>query len=199
MERGGQMGVLRTAVIATDCQFDFTIAGALPVPGANGEWIWKINNYLFWVLRQRTHPAYDGAMAPRIVATKDYHPPGHISFSKWPAHCVENTPGSSLVFSEGFVDTVIYKGVRKEFDSYSAFQDDGGAETQLQRYLSSGLITRLIVFGLATEYCVKATVLHALSSGYEVLIKPDLCCGIDRKTTREAIEEMRDKGAQFVF
>lgn len=184
------------AIIVVDCQFDFTIAGRLPVPHANGKWITDICESL---LRERALDRQFSSLEPvKIIATQDWHPNDHISFSQWPAHCVQKTAGSELVFDEAIVDKVIYKGSHSQYDSYSAFEDNDGNTTPLQLYLDENGIMKLTVFGLATDYCVKATVLDALDLKYRVKVILDLCRGVDPATTEQAIKAVKKEGAIFV-
>ena len=81
-----------------------------------------------------------------------------------------------------------------KFDSYSGFADDGGIKTKLDDLLQKDGIKRLFIYGLATDYCVKATVLDARKAGYQVELIFDLCRGVSPETTEMAIKEMKKKG-----
>ena len=85
-----------------------------------------------------------------------------------------------------------------EFDSYSGFADDGGHKTELERLLQRDGIKKLIIYGLATVYCVNATVMDALEAGYRVELMVDLCRGVDPETTAGAIKQMEAAGAGIV-
>jgi nicotinamidase/pyrazinamidase len=179
------------AIIVVDCQFDFTVAGSLPVPKADGQWICEINTFLVAMHTIRSRKSL-------ILATKDWHPEDHCSFATWPPHCIYHTAGAGLVTSENLFDHIIYKGTNPKYDSYSGFKDDSGLSTGLAEYLRGNGIEDLTVFGLATDYCVKATVLDALTHGFRVGVKLDLCRGVAEETTAEAIANMKEKGAIFV-
>jgi nicotinamidase/pyrazinamidase len=92
----------------------------------------------------------------------------------------------------------VRKGMNPEFDSYSGFADDGGHKTELDKLLQRDGIKNLIIYGLATDYCVKATLLDALAAGYRVALRVDLCRGVDPETTAGAITEMEAAGADIV-
>jgi nicotinamidase/pyrazinamidase len=84
------------------------------------------------------------------------------------------------------------------WDSYSAFKDDGGAETELEAILDAQGVNNLIVYGIATDYCVKFSVLDALANGHRVIVVEDLNRGVAADTTAAAITEMEAAGAEFV-
>ncbi len=75
--------------------------------------------------------------------------------------------------------------------------DDGGNQTGLDRLLRRDGIKKLIIYGLATDYCVKHTVLDAVGLGYQVELLVDLCRGISPETTESALEEMEAKGVSI--
>jgi nicotinamidase/pyrazinamidase len=205
--KGDHMTESRTAVIAVDIQADFTEArnGSLAVPGTKAD-------YLDVVIRRTA--ILKGRSLP-IIATRDFHPADHVSFHTshvgldpfslarlgereqmiWPPHCVQGTPGAEILIPNFYVDHFIDKGRRRKFDSYSGFRDDGGAETRLNGVLKDLGVERLLVFGLATDYCVKATVLHGLEAGFDVTLVESLCRGVAPETTAAALKEMRSAGA----
>jgi len=82
--------------------------------------------------------------------------------------------------------------------SYSAFQDDGGRETGLHSILKAQGVTHLVVYGIATDYCVKASVLHALELGYLVPVVEGLTRGAAPAASAAQIAEMEVAGAGFV-
>ena len=89
---------------------------------------------------------------------------------------------------------IVKKGKDKKFDSYSGFQDDGGAKTEMNRILQKNGIKELIVYGIATDYCVKATAIDAMAAGYNVTVIEGLSKGVAPDTTAKALEEMKAKG-----
>ena len=89
---------------------------------------------------------------------------------------------------------IVKKGKDKKFDSYSGFQDDGGAKTEMNQILQKNGIKELIVYGIATDYCVKATAIDAVAAGYKVTVIEGLSKGVAPDTTAKALEEMKAKG-----
>lgn len=185
----------KKAAILVDLQMDFTevCKGSLPVPGTDFEYVDEMN-YALQKLMDDGIP---------IIASMDWHPEDHMSFKEnggiWPRHCVQNTNGAELVILNGFIGKFyqIFKGMDPKYDSYSAFKDDGGKGTGLLDYLLTNEITDLIIFGLATDYCVKATVLDAIKNHFNVEFVKNLSKGVAKETTHAAIEEMREAGAKI--
>jgi nicotinamidase/pyrazinamidase len=89
---------------------------------------------------------------------------------------------------------IVKKGRDKKYDSYSGFQDDGGAKTEMNRILQQKGIKELIVYGIATDYCVKATAMDAVDAGYGVTVIEGLSKGVSPDTTAKALAEMKAKG-----
>ena len=145
-----------------------------------------------------------------VIATRDWHPPQHGSFagvevdpttwrgvdppSIWPVHCVAGTPGAELHpgLNRSKVDVVLDKGQAPDSQGYSAFQD-----TQLEQLLRARGVDRLYVAGLATDYCVKNTVLDALRAGFEVTVVEDAIRAVEVHPgdSQRALDEMRRAGA----
>jgi nicotinamidase/pyrazinamidase len=197
------------AVVAVDIQADFTelYQGSLAVPGTD-------RGYVDAVIAATTALKAQGL---RIVATMDDHPADHVSFftshpgkqafevvllgdveqTLWPPHCVRGTPGAAFVLPEGLFHHVVHTGTRKEYDSYSGFRDDGGLETDLAETLEKLGAKKLLIYGLATDFCVKATVLHALERGFRVVLDVKLSRGITPESTAAAVQEMLEAGAEI--
>jgi len=175
----------RDALILVDIQKDFLPGGALPVPEGD-KVIEPANKYI---------ELFQKAGAP-IFATRDWHPPNHISFKEngglWPPHCVQNTEGAK--FAEGLKlppeTFIINKGDRPEFDAYSGFQG-----TLLESLLRERGVRRIFVGGLATDYCVLNTVLGGLNLGFQVFWLSDASKGITPEGEGEAEERMLTEGA----
>ena len=195
-----------TGVIVVDVQADFTElkSGTLAVPGTDVHYIQKVEAATRQLLQQGL-PVY---------FTQDWHPADHVSFFTnnpvaepmqvieidgrpqvmWPPHCVQNTPGAEiLIVTEGSKAT-IQKGMDAKFDSYSGFVDDGGRKTGLDSVLRQDGINNLIIYGLATDYCVKATAIDAVEAGYQVTVIEGLSKGVAPETTVQALEDMQAKG-----
>jgi nicotinamidase-related amidase len=175
----------RTALIAVDVQGDFLPGGSLAVPGGDAV----------------VQPLLDAARsADMVVATRDWHPPDHVSFAArggpWPVHCVAGTPGGALHPEiDRAADVVVSKGSNSEVDAYSGF--DG---TPLAALLRGAGATRLLVGGLATDYCVRGTVLDALREGFEVVVLGNAVRAVEAQPGdgERALEEMRAAGASLV-
>jgi nicotinamidase/pyrazinamidase len=185
------------AFLIVDFQNDFTPGGALPV--AEGDEIAKSINTLL--------DSFD-----LVIATRDWHCPDHGSFagvkvdsekwrgadppSIWPVHCVEGTPGAELHpdLEQEKVDVVIDKGQDPNSQGYSGFQD-----TQLGRLLRERGVDHLFVAGLATDYCVKNTVLDARHEGFDVTVVEDAVRGVEVEPgdSERALEEMERAGAHL--
>ena len=199
-----------TGVIVVDVQADFTElnSGSLAVPGTDAQYVSAV---------QRSTQQFSQQGLP-IYYTQDWHPREHVSFYTnnpgteplqvkeidgrpqvmWPPHCVQDTPGAMILINAGGPSQTVRKGMDPQFDSYSGFADDGGHKTDLDHLLQKDGIKKLIVYGLATDYCVKATALDAIQAGYEVDLIIDLCRGVSPDTTASALEEMKDRGVTIV-
>ncbi len=193
-------------VIVVDIQGDFTqlMDGPLAVPGTGLDYLNKINK------------AMDRIKSQDILlwASQDWHPADHISFFPnhpgkktfdlirlqgkdqvlWPPHCVQDTEGAELLIDPAFFQAIVQKGRDYRYDSYSCFQDDGGQETELNTLLKKQGIKTLIIFGIATDYCVHFTALDGLARGYKVVIVKSLCRGVDPTTSAQALEEIESNG-----
>ncbi len=166
------------ALVIVDVQNDFCAGGALAVPDGD-EIVDVLNEEIDWALNEEY----------RIVATRCWHPLSmNPHFQKWPVHCVQGTRGAE--FHPGLdlpLETaIINKGMDPEVDSYSAFCPD--SESAMLRALSG--VDELYVGGLATDYCVKATVLGALKYGFTVNVLLDCCRAVDPAAEGAAIREM---------
>jgi nicotinamidase/pyrazinamidase len=178
------------ALLIVDLQRDFLPGGALAV--REGDAVVPVMNHYIDMAVQSGVP---------VFASRDWHPGNHCSFvsrgGPWPPHCVAHSEGAE--FAPGLElppDAVIVsKATREEADAYSAF---GG--TDLDRMLRSRSVHRVWVGGLATDYCVLATVLDARKAGYEVLFLEDASRAVEAKPgdRARAIDQMREAGAVAV-
>jgi nicotinamidase/pyrazinamidase len=107
---------------------------------------------------------------------------------------VQNTPGAEILLDKKLFKAVVKKGMDPQYDSYSGFQDDGGKKTDLGKLLKKDGIKKVVLFGIATDYCVRATALHAIAAGYKVIVIRNLCRGVAPDTSQKAIEEIKAKG-----
>jgi nicotinamidase/pyrazinamidase len=176
----------RDALLVVDVQHDFLPGGALGV--AEGD-------------RIVTPIARSAAAFGTIVATQDFHPPGHVSFASshpgrapfevvdlgharqelWPDHCVAGTHGAALhpELPNEALTLVLRKGTRREVDSYSAFRENVGPDgrrpaTGLAGWLRERGIRRVFVCGLARDFCVRWSALDAVEAGFEAVVIDDL-------------------------
>lgn len=175
------------ALLLVDVQNDFCEGGALAVPG--GDEVVSVLNRWITAARAKRVPIY---------ASRDWHPPDHVSFKGrggvWPPHCVQQTAGAALHSGLLFLDPpeMVDKGTDATEDAYSAFDGTGLADRLRERH-----VTRIFMGGLATDYCIKATVLDALLLGFKVHLIRDAIRAVDRSPGDgdRAIEEMRKAGA----
>ena len=196
------------ALLILDAQNDFCDGGALAVP--EGDHIIPVIN--------KISPRFKIA-----VATKDWHPERHVSFSSshkgkeiydqvevggklqtlWPDHCVQGTHGAAFHPDLNIepLHLILHKGFRKDLDSYSAFfENDTATQTGLSGYLTGLSIGTVFLCGLATDYCVYYTALDALRCGFKVLLMMDAVRGVDQPpgNLTQSIEDMRERGVVAV-
>jgi nicotinamidase/pyrazinamidase len=186
----------RTALVVVDVQNDFADpAGSLSVAGGTA---------IIPTINRETEMATSAGAT--VVFTRDWHPPSTPHFAKdggiWPVHCVADTWGAELYPDLAIPDGApsIHKGVSGE-DGYSGFtmrHPTTGEErpTGLEALLRERGIERVVVVGLATDYCVKATALDAERLGFETFLLTDAIAAVDLSPGDggRAIEEMRDAG-----
>ncbi len=188
----------RTALIVVDMQNDFADpAGGLPVSGADRV-IPEVNAQI----------GLARAAGAMIVYTQDSHPPVTPHFAKdggaWPEHCVMGTWGAELHPALVVEGEVVRKGEDGE-DGYSGFsvRDPGSGQTDptaLDGLLRTAGVTRVVVVGLATDYCVVETACDARMLGYSVEVVRDAIAAVDLEPGdgEHAITRMRDAGAEVV-
>ena len=188
------------ALLVVDLQHDFLPGGALAV--AEGDAI--------------VTPV--AALAPTfetVVATQDWHPPGHVSFASshpgrrpfealalpqgpqelWPDHCVRGTRGAALhpALPDAALTLLLRKGTRLEVDSYSAFRENLGPDgrrptTGLGAWLKARGVRRVFVCGLARDFCVRASAVDAAAEGLDTIVLDDLTRAVfpDRRADTDA-------------
>lgn len=198
------------AVIVVDLQGDFTTwkKGSLAVDGADEAFVNKV--------REATGSL--GQEGFLIFGTQDWHPADHISFFTnhegkkpfesiqvegrtqvlWPPHCIQGTENARVLVDNNLFLAIVKKGQDSRYDSYSGFQDDGGAKTEMDKILKRNMVQKVVVYGLATDYCVKATAIDAARSGYKVIVVEDLCKGVAPDTSQKALEEMKQEGVLVI-
>ncbi|PKA43093.1 nicotinamidase/pyrazinamidase [Rhizobium sullae] len=198
------------ALLLVDIQNGFCPGGNLPVP--EGDQVVPVANRLI-----------DSGKYDLIVASQDWHPPGHGSFASshpgkkpfemgelsgkpqmmWPDHCVKNTLDAELhpALKSEEIDLIQQKGENPLVDSYSAFRDnDQDASTGLSDFLLDQGVTEIDICGLATDYCVKFSALDALAMmpGIKVRFIEDASRGITPEGVAAAIDEMRARGIEII-
>ncbi|MES4612928.1 MAG: bifunctional nicotinamidase/pyrazinamidase [Ewingella sp.] len=201
---------MKSALLLIDLQNDFCPGGALAVQEGDAT---------ISVANQAIETCKSQGIA--VVASQDWHPQAHGSFAVnaneepwtlgeldglpqvwWPVHCVQGQRGAEFhpqLDSQQF-DHVVRKGQNVAIDSYSAFFDNAHrAATGLHQWLQEKQVQRLIVMGLATDYCVKFTVLDALELGYKVELLVEGCRGVNLnpQDSQQAIDEMQQAGAEL--
>ena len=180
----------KKALIVVDVQNDFCPGGSLAV--AQGDEVVAPLNKLMKEFLDRGEPVYK---------TRDWHPEKTKHFAAyggtWPVHCVQNTLGAE--FHPSLLDdpriTIISKGFDERADGYSGF--DG---TQLAQLLRDEDVEEIWVGGLATDYCVKQTVLDGLRNGFKVKALADAmrAVNVHPDDGKKAVEQMREAGAEVV-
>ena len=182
------------ALIIIDVQNDFCPNGALAVSGGD-EIVSGINALM--------------TKADAVVLTQDWHPAGHSSFASshadkgpyelkmmpygeqvlWPNHCVQGTNGALFHadLNQNHADMIIRKGYNPLIDSYSAFfENDQKTPTGLEGYLRTRGISKLVMVGLATDFCVNFSAVDAAKLGFDVTVNRDLCRAIDMDGSLDA-------------
>lgn len=182
----------KDALVIVDAQNDFCPGGALAV--ADGDKVVvPLNRYIDLFTKQQLP----------IFATRDWHPEKTSHFKNyggpWPAHCVQQTKGAEFhpALNLGVHAVVLSKGMAADEDSYSGFQAEDSSGTRLAELLRQKGIERIFVGGLATDYCVKHTVLDGLKLGFRVMLLGDSMRAVNLQPNdgAAAIAEMIQAGA----
>jgi nicotinamidase/pyrazinamidase len=189
---------LRRALLVVDVQNDFVEGGALAVAG--GKAVADATTAFL-----AAHPDRYAA----VIASRDWHTPGsdnggHFAeapdyVDTWPAHCVAGTDGAE--YAPGFDTSIVTTHVKKGMDApaYSMFQgvtDDGRT---VEEALRAAHVGRVDVVGIATDHCVRATVLDALAASISVNVIVDLTAGVAANTTATALVAMDHAGAHLAL
>ncbi len=198
------------ALLLVDLQHDFLPEGALAVPRGD----------------EVVAPAAALAGAfTTVVATQDWHPPGHVSFASshpgrrpyeslalaqgtqelWPDHCVRGTRGAALhpAVPDEALTLVLRKGTRRDVDSYSAFRENAGPDgrrptTGLGAWLVARGIRRVFVCGLARDFCVRWSAEDAAAEGLETCLVDDLTRPVFPERQRETDEALARAGVRVI-
>ena len=201
------------ALIVVDVQNDFCEGGSLAVPGG-ADTASEITDYI-----DDTRGRYGV-----IAATQDWHiePGAHFSDTpdykeSWPVHCVAGTAGAGLhpdldtenidaFFRKGQYEAAYsgFEGVLAPEDEVptgdlnAAVAADPSEKVSLDDWLRENDVDEVVIVGLATDYCVRATALDAIAAGYDTFVIPELCAGIDRVDSRAALVELEDAGVELL-
>jgi nicotinamidase/pyrazinamidase len=180
------------ALVIVDVQNDFCPGGTLAV-GEGHQVVAPLN---------ACAARFAAAGAP-VFASRDWHPAKTSHFKEWggpwPPHCVQDTRGAQfhpdLRLPPG--TTIVSKGSDPDEDAYSCFQARDAAGRPFPEVLRAAGVRRVVVGGLATDYCVKATALDARRAGFEVVVLVDAMRAVDVRPGdgERAVEEMRAAGA----
>jgi nicotinamidase/pyrazinamidase len=172
------------ALLLVDVQRDFCPGGALPVEGGS-DVVAVLNR---WIDAARQCGA-------RIVASRDWHPPDHISFrdhgGRWPQHCIQDSEGAEFHPDLKIPEEaeIVSKGLRSDADNSSAFD-----RTPLADKLRHGGVHRVFLGGLAQDVCVRQTALDARRSGFEVHLITDATRPFSAQDGERALREMQQAG-----
>jgi nicotinamidase/pyrazinamidase len=187
----------RRALIIVDVQNDFAEGGSLAVTGGAA---------VARAITEHLRAHRDDYVA--VVGTRDWHvdPGRHFAdqpdyVDTWPRHCVVGTPGadSHPALDTSAVDAWFTKG--EHAAAYSGFEgatDAGGERVGLGAWLTGHQVEAVDVVGIATDHCVRATALDAVSEGWSTRVLLDLTAGVARETTQRALDQLRDAGAELV-
>lgn len=202
---------MKQALIIIDIQNDFCPGGPMAVH--EGDMTVPVANRYAREFRAR---------GECVLALQDWHPANHGSFASvsgepvytlgelnglaqiwWPDHGIQGSAGAELHpgLDRSLIDAVFHKGQDVDVDSYSAFFDNGHRpKTELDSWLQARGITHLVMLGIATDYCVKYSVLDALELGYQVTVVKEGCRGVNLSPEDSdiAFAQMKAQGAVLI-
>lgn len=183
-----------SGLVIVDLQNDFCPGGALAVP--DGDTIVAAVNRAISLFTAQRLP---------VIASRDWHPEKTAHFRQfgglWPPHCIQGTHGAE--FHPGLLlprdAIIISKGNDPARDDYSAFHARDAQGRQLAEILETLKVCRIHVCGLATDYCVKETVMEGVRRFFEVTLLIDGVKGVDLTPgdSENALAEMRSHGVEF--
>ncbi len=176
-----------TALIVVDMLYDF-IDGSMACQEADK----AVENSLQFIRKEHPSP---------ILFVRDHHPADHCSFTAqggpWPPHCVQGTWGAQI--HEALVpyadeDLSFFKGEDPAQEQYSAFEGRNPAGQSLSEVLHLLEIDKVIICGIATEFCVRNTAEDLLKDGFRVSILQDCIAYVDAQGHKEALQAMQEEG-----
>jgi nicotinamidase/pyrazinamidase len=175
------------ALLIVDFQRDFTPPdGALAVPEGHE-------------IAERLNELAASGRYELVIATRDWHPPEHGSFSAqggpWPVHCVQGTAGAELhpALERDHLHAVVDKGGRNDTDGYSAFESE-----ELRELLRGHGIDAVTITGLATDYCVLHTARDALAEGLRVTVDVSATRAVNVDDGERALASLAGLGARII-
>jgi nicotinamidase/pyrazinamidase len=177
----------RDVLLVVDVQNDFCPGGRLAVPHGD-EVVVPVNRLAM--------------KFPHVVLTQDWHPQGHLSFASshpgrqpfetvtvaygsqvlWPDHCMQGSEGGDFhpALAVPHAELIVRKGFRATVDSYSAFfENDHRTPTGLAGYLRERGFSRVVLAGLALDFCVRYSAEDAYAQGFDVIVVENVCRAID--------------------
>ncbi|MEP6462526.1 MAG: isochorismatase family protein [Frankiaceae bacterium] len=187
------------ALVVVDVQNDFCEGGGLAVAGGAAVAA-DVSAVLARSSVDGDHDAYD-----LVVASRDFHrdPGAHFSaqpdfVDSWPPHCVIGTPGAEFhpALDTAPLDAIFDKG--HSTAAYSAFEGSDAAGTSMSAWLRSRGVEAVDLVGIATDHCVRATALDAVTAGFRTRVLLDLTAGVAPETTRAALAAMRAAGVELL-
>ena len=171
---------MKNALLIVDVQNDFVENGSLAI---NGGVLLAKKIYKYY-LNNKNHYNY-------IFLSRDWHKKNAKHFEKWPKHCIENTKGAAFVKPINKINgTIISKGQNN--DGYSVFSNP-----EFLQILKQKNIKILDICVIATDYCVKETVLDSVKNIKNTNLLLDLCIGVSNKTSKAAVNELKTTGVNF--
>ena len=181
---------MKTVLVVIDIQNDFCPGGALAV--AEGDLVVEPTNRLIGHFRRRGSP---------VIYTRDWHPHDHCSFKPfggpWPVHCIQNSPGAQFHRDLDVPDDAVIMNKAWSPDS----EDFSGKRSSelFPRLMLMGA-QRVVLAGLATEYCIKATAHDARAEGFEVIVITDAIRAVNVRPGdgQRALDDMRARGAALL-
>ncbi len=196
--------------IVIDMQGDFTKwkQGSLAVPGSDKGYVNSVE--------KATQRLKD--IGVLIFGTQDWHTPDHVSFATshpgkkpfetimiggetqvlWPPHCIQGTENARVLIDNNLFLAIIKTPQNFDVESYSFFQDKNGKKTEMDAILRTNKVENVIVYGIATEYCVRSTSLDLVAANYKTTVVESLCRGVSPNVATAAFDEMRNKGVRVI-
>lgn len=175
---------MKRALLIVDVQNDFCPGGALAVK--EGDQVVPVIN--------RIMNKFD-----LVISSQDWHPEETVHFEKWPVHCVAGTEGAEFHpdLETGKIDLQLLKGTDNKDDGYSAFE---ATNISLTDFLRENNIEQLYICGLATDYCVKASAIDAVTQGFHTYVITDAIAAVNLQPDddKKSLQQMSDKGCILI-